>query len=93
MSTNSNGKIRGGIVGVGNWGRYGRIPVLQLLPNFEIVAVASRRKEYAVEIAQKFSIPHGSVATLQVARDRLAGCSFWPLPVAVYSSGGNLNRK
>jgi anti-sigma factor RsiW len=35
----------------------------------------------------------GSVATLQVARDRLAGCSFWPLPVAVYSSGGNLNRK
>jgi predicted dehydrogenase len=58
MSTNSNGKIRGGIVGVGNWGRYGRIPVLQLLPNFEIVAVASRRKEYAEEIAQKFSIPH-----------------------------------
>ena len=32
----------------------------------------------------------GSVATLQVARDRLAGCSSWPLRFAVYSSGGNL---
>ena len=30
----------------------------------------------------------GSVATLQVARDRLAGCSSWPLRFAVYSSGG-----
>jgi hypothetical protein len=29
---------------------------------------------------------------LQVARDRLAGCSSWPLRFAVYSSGGNLNR-
>src|SRR6202040_3806628 len=37
--------------------------------------------------------PVGSVATLQVARDKLAGCSFWPLRFAVYSSGGNLNRK
>jgi hypothetical protein len=35
----------------------------------------------------------GSVATLQVARDRLAGCSSWPLQCADYSSGGNLNRK
>src|SRR4029077_18522056 len=34
----------------------------------------------------------GSVATLQVARDRLAGCSSWPLRFAVYSSGGNLGR-
>ena len=35
----------------------------------------------------------GSVATLQVARDRLAGCSSWPLRFAVYSSGGNLSRR
>jgi predicted dehydrogenase len=53
-----NGKIRAGIVGVGNWGRYGHIPVLQFLPNFEIVAVASRRKDYARETAQRFSIAH-----------------------------------
>ena len=51
-------KIRVGIVGVGNWGRYGHIPVLQLLPNFEITAVASRRKEYAQETAERFSIDH-----------------------------------
>ena len=35
----------------------------------------------------------GSVATLQVARDRLAACSSWPLRFAVYSSGGNLSRR
>ena len=52
-------KIRVGIVGLGNWGRYGHIPVLQLLPNFEIGAVAGRRKEYAQETAQRFSIDHG----------------------------------
>ena len=51
-------KIRVGIVGVGNWGRYGHIPVLHLLPNFEIAAVASRRKEYAQETAKQFSIAH-----------------------------------
>jgi predicted dehydrogenase len=58
MSTNNEGKIRTGIVGVGNWGRYGHLPVLRLLPDFEIVAVASRRPEYAEEIARKFSNPH-----------------------------------
>jgi predicted dehydrogenase len=51
-------KIRIGIVGVGNWGRYGHIPSLQLLPNFEIEAVSSRRLENAREIAKKFNIPH-----------------------------------
>jgi hypothetical protein len=34
-----------------------------------------------------------SVATLQSPRDRLAGCSSWPLRFAVYSSGGNSSRK
>jgi predicted dehydrogenase len=47
MSANSKGKIRTGIVGIGNWGRYGHIPVLELLPDFQIVAVSSRRQEYA----------------------------------------------
>jgi hypothetical protein len=31
----------------------------------------------------------GSVATLQVPRDRLAGCSSWHLRFVVYSSGDN----
>jgi hypothetical protein len=34
-----------------------------------------------------------SVATLQVARDRLVACSSWPLRFAVYSSVGNLSRR
>ena len=44
MNTHSSRKIGVGLIGVGNWGRYGHIPVLRLLPNYEIVAVASRRK-------------------------------------------------
>jgi predicted dehydrogenase len=43
MNSNKD-KIGVGVVGIGNWGRYGHVPVLQLLPNFEIVAVANRRK-------------------------------------------------
>jgi hypothetical protein len=35
----------------------------------------------------------GSVATLPVARDTLAGCSSRPLRFAFYSSGGNLSRR
>jgi len=49
--------IRVGIVGVGNWGRYGHLPALQLLPQFKIEAVSSRRKEYAQGIAGQFGIP------------------------------------
>jgi predicted dehydrogenase len=51
-------QIRVGIVRVGNWGRYGHLSVLQLLPEFKIQAVSSRRKEYAQEIASQFDIPH-----------------------------------
>ena len=58
MSAGVKGKIRVGIIGVGSWGKYGHIPVLQLLPDFEIVAISSRRKDYAVEIARQFGIPH-----------------------------------
>jgi predicted dehydrogenase len=56
MSTTK--KIRVGLVGIGNWGRYGHVPVLQLLPNFEINAVSSRRKEAAEETAREFGIRH-----------------------------------
>ena len=54
-------KIRAGIIGIGNWGRYGHVPVLQLLPKFEIVAVASRRQEAAEQLAREFSIAHAFV--------------------------------
>jgi len=42
----ANGKIRAGIIGIGNWGRYGHVPVLQLLPKVAIVAVASPDSRY-----------------------------------------------
>ena len=52
----ANDKIRAGIIGIGNWGRYGHVPVIQLLPKFELVAVASRRQEAARQLAREFSI-------------------------------------
>jgi predicted dehydrogenase len=51
------GKIRVGLVGVGSWGRYGHIPALRLLPDYEIAAVASRSIETASELAKQFGIP------------------------------------
>jgi predicted dehydrogenase len=51
-------KIRVGLVGVGNWARYGHIPALKLLPEYEIVAVSSRSLEKAREIGRTFDIPH-----------------------------------
>jgi predicted dehydrogenase len=51
-------KIRVGLVGVGNWARYGHIPALRLLPEYEITAVASRQRSSAEEIAKDFGISH-----------------------------------
>jgi predicted dehydrogenase len=54
----SEGKIRTGLIGVGNWARYGHIPALQSLQDFEITAVSSRQLSKAQEVAELFSIPH-----------------------------------
>ncbi|MEZ0539773.1 Gfo/Idh/MocA family protein [Fibrella arboris] len=51
-------KIRVGIIGLGGWAKYGHIPVLQSLEEFEIVAVSSRRLTLAQEYAATFCIPH-----------------------------------
>ncbi len=51
-------KIRVGLIGVGNWGRYGHIPALKLLPEYEIIAVASRSMETASKLATQFEIPN-----------------------------------
>ncbi|MEI9999426.1 MAG: Gfo/Idh/MocA family oxidoreductase [Verrucomicrobiota bacterium] len=51
-------KIRAGIIGLGNWGRYGHMPALRLLPDFEIVALASRRLELARELAAEWRVAH-----------------------------------
>lgn len=54
----SSEKIRVGIIGAGGWAKYGHIPSLQALADFEIVAVSSRKKETAEEYAAKFNIRH-----------------------------------
>ena len=49
-------RIRIGLVGVGNWARYGHIPALKLLPEYDLVAVSSRSLEKAKEIGRTFDI-------------------------------------
>ncbi len=47
-----------GIIGAGGWAKYGHIPALQSLEEFEIVAVSSRKKDLAEEYAATFNILH-----------------------------------
>jgi predicted dehydrogenase len=54
-------KIRVGIIGANvryGWGRDTHIPALSALPEFEITAVCTSRKETADETARQFGIPH-----------------------------------
>lgn len=51
-------KIRVGIIGAGGWAKYGHIPALQTLEQFEVVAVSSRKQETADETAAQFNIRH-----------------------------------
>jgi predicted dehydrogenase len=53
-------KIRVGVIGAGNWADYGHLPSMKLLPEYEVVAIQSRRKEAAEAAAKKFGI--GTVA-------------------------------
>jgi predicted dehydrogenase len=66
MANVSKTRVRVGLVGVGNWARYGHIPALRLLPEYEIVAVSSRQRTTADEIAKAFDIGYAfdSVAQL-----------------------------
>jgi predicted dehydrogenase len=54
----SSSKIGVGIIGAGGWAKYGHIPVLQTLEEFEILAVSSRMKKIADEYAVQFNIKH-----------------------------------
>ena len=58
------GKIRVGLVGVGNWAEYGHIPALKLLPDYAIVAVYSRSRDKAETLAARHGIRY-AVDTLQ----------------------------
>jgi predicted dehydrogenase len=52
----TKGKIRVGIIGAGGWAKYGHIPALRTLEEFEIVAVSSRKQEIADRTAAEFNI-------------------------------------
>jgi predicted dehydrogenase len=52
----SDKRIRVGFIGAGGWARYGHMPALQLLDEFEITAVAARRRESAENAARLFGI-------------------------------------
>ena len=56
-SAAGSGKIRVGLVGVGNWATHGHLRVLTLLPEYEVVAVQARRREAAEAAARRFGIP------------------------------------
>src|SRR5258708_22205245 len=50
--------IRVGLIGVGNWAQHGHVRVYSLLPQYELTAVYSQRREAAVEVAQRYGFRH-----------------------------------
>jgi predicted dehydrogenase len=60
--------IRVGLIGAGNWAHHGHLPVLTLLPEYEIAAIQSRRRAVAETAATRFKIPHVLETAEQVAR-------------------------
>lgn len=58
MTNQNSKKIRVGIIGAGNWAKFGHIPSLQLLPDYEVTVVQSRRRDAAEETAQRFGIKY-----------------------------------
>jgi predicted dehydrogenase len=69
VSARSSGvrPIRVGLIGAGNWALRGHLPALSLLPEYEIVAIQSRRREAAEGAATRFNIPHVLETAEQVA--------------------------
>jgi predicted dehydrogenase len=53
-----NKKIGVGIIGVGGWATYGHLPAVKTVDSIEVVAVSSRTKARAKELALEHSIAH-----------------------------------
>jgi predicted dehydrogenase len=49
-------KIRVGLIGAGNWANHGHLRVLNLLPQYEVIAIHARRREAAEAAARIFGI-------------------------------------
>jgi predicted dehydrogenase len=58
MKNKKSNVIRVGVIGAGNWASFGHIPALQLLPDYQVTVVQSRRKEAAQATAVQFNIPN-----------------------------------
>jgi predicted dehydrogenase len=54
----SKEKIGVGIIGAGGWARYGHIPALRTLEEFELLAISSRRQETADQLAAELHVPN-----------------------------------
>jgi predicted dehydrogenase len=50
--------IRVGLVGVGNWARHGHVRVLSLLPQYELTAIYSQRREAAATVARDYGFKY-----------------------------------
>ncbi|KAA1009658.1 Gfo/Idh/MocA family oxidoreductase [Paraburkholderia panacisoli] len=59
-----SGKIRVGVVGLGNWSEYGHLPSLKLLPEYELTAVYSRSPEKAAALVARHGFKYAA-ASLQ----------------------------
>ncbi len=53
-----SGRIRVGIIGAGGWAKYGHIPALEALEEFEVVAVSNRKMATAEGTAKQFHLKH-----------------------------------
>src|SRR5258705_3643272 len=63
--------IRVGLIGVGNWALNGPVRVLSLMPQYEMAAVYSQRRDAAQSAADTFGIRHvvGSIDELGLHPD------------------------
>ncbi|MFM0508214.1 Gfo/Idh/MocA family protein [Paraburkholderia sp. RL17-373-BIF-A] len=57
-AVSSAAPIRVGIVGVGNWAQHGHVRVLSLLPQYELTAVFSQRREAAEAVAERYGFKY-----------------------------------
>jgi predicted dehydrogenase len=61
MSKSNSGKIRVGIVGASpgrSWATLTHLPILKVLPEYEITAVSTTKQASADETARAFGVPH-----------------------------------
>jgi predicted dehydrogenase len=61
-------KIRVGVIGasLNSWGGLAHLPALQALPNFEVTAISTTRRESAEKTAKKFNVPYAFIDSYEL---------------------------